>query len=119
MAKGFFWVQDKDVADKSKSGVDNLAAAIDLDEKDGSGWVILTAFASDPTGAELPDHKGVICAPADPTINPEQFEQLGEATQTDPSEWGYPITDGIEVRAVAQSNAPVIEKLGLYLSRAA
>jgi hypothetical protein len=117
VAKGFFWVQDKDVADKNKSGVDNLATAIDLDAKDGSGWVILTAFASDPTGAELPDHKGVICSPADPTINPEQFEQLAEATQTDPSEWGYPITDGIEVRAAAQPSAPVVEKLGLYLVR--
>jgi hypothetical protein len=117
VAQGFFWVQDKDLADKSKPGVDNLAKAIDLDAKDGSGWEILTGFANDPTAEELPDHKGVICAPADPTIDPKQFEELGKATQTDPSEWGYPVKDGIEVRAAAQPNAPVVDKLGLYLVR--
>ena len=34
VAKGFFWLQDKDLADPSKSGIDNLAKAIDLDSKD-------------------------------------------------------------------------------------
>jgi hypothetical protein len=115
MAQGFFWMQDKDVADKSKPGIDNLAKAIGLDAPDGSGWDILTAFANDPTAAELPDHKGVICAPADPAIDPKQFEALGEATQTDPSDWGYPVRDGVEVRAAPQPNAPVVEKLGLFL----
>jgi hypothetical protein len=117
VARGFFWVQDKDVADKSKSGVDNLARAIGLDAKDGSGWELLTGIASDPTGAELPDHKGIICAPSDPTVDPKQFEALVDATQTDPSEWGYPIRQGLEVRAAAQPNAPVIEKLDFNLVR--
>ena len=117
VAQGFFWVQDKDLADKSKSGIDNLAKAVGLDAKDGSGWAALTGFISDPTAADLPDHKGVICAPADPAIDPKAFEALGNATQTDPSEWGYPIKDGVEVHAAAQANSPVIEKLGLYLVR--
>jgi hypothetical protein len=117
VAQGFFWMQDKDLADNSKSGIDNFAKAIGLDAKDGSGWDILTGFANDPTAGELPDHKGVICAPADPTVDPKQFEALGEATQTDPSEWGYPIRDGVELRSAAQPNAPLIEKLGLYLVR--
>ena len=38
VAQNFFWIQDKDLADKNKSGIDNLAKAIDLDAKDGSGW---------------------------------------------------------------------------------
>ena len=94
VAQGFFWIQDKDLADKSKSGIDNLAKAIGLDAKDGSGWDVVTGFANDPTATDLPEHKGVICSPADPNIDPKAFEALGEATQTDPSEWGYPLKDG-------------------------
>src|SRR5262249_32681275 len=40
-----------------------------------------------------------------------------KATQTDPSDWGYPLKDGIEVHAAAQANSPVIETLGLNLVR--
>jgi hypothetical protein len=117
VAQGFFWVQDKDRADPHKSGIDNLAKAVDLDATDGSGWDNVAGFASDPTATELPDHKGVICSPADPTIDPKAFQALADATQTDPSEWGYPLTDGVEVHAAPQPNAPVIEKLGLNLVR--
>ena len=115
VAQGFFWIQDKDVADPKKPGIDNLAKAIDLAAKDGSGWATLGGFGNEPTAAELPDHKGVFCAPADPAIDPKAFEALGEATQTDPSEWGYPLKDGVEVHAAAQPNSPVVEKLGLNL----
>jgi hypothetical protein len=92
VAQNFFWIQDKDMADPKKPGVDNLAKAIDL-----------------------ADHKGVFCAPADPTIDPQAFEALGKETQTDPSEWGYPLKDGVEVHATEQPNSPVVEKLGLNL----
>jgi hypothetical protein len=112
-----FWIQDKDLADKKKSGVENLARAIDLDGKDGSGWDILAGFANEPTAAELPQQKGVYCAPADPTIDPAAFEALGKATQTDPSEWGYPLKDGLELHATAAPTAPVVEKLGMTLVR--
>ena len=37
VAQGFFWIQDKDLADPKKPGTDNLAKAIDLAAKDGSG----------------------------------------------------------------------------------
>ena len=57
----------------------------------------------------------MFCAPADPTIDPQAFEALGKETQTDPSEWGYPLKDGVEVHAAAQPNSPVVEKLGLNL----
>ncbi|HXQ84411.1 MAG TPA: hypothetical protein VN769_10130 [Xanthobacteraceae bacterium] len=116
-AQNFFWIQDKDLADKRKSSIDNLARAVDLDAKDGSGWDILVGFANDPTAAELPQQKGVFCAPADPGVDPKAFEALGKATQTDPSEWGYPIKDTIEVHAAAEANSPVIEKLGMSLVR--
>jgi hypothetical protein len=110
-----FWIQDKDLADKQKSGVDNLAKAIDLDSKDGSGWDILTGFANEPTAAELAQQKGIFCAPADPNIDPKALDALGKATETDPSEWGYPSKEGLDVHAAADANSPVIEKLGMNL----
>jgi hypothetical protein len=117
VTQGFFWIQDKDMADPKKPGIDNLANAVGLAAKDGSGWAAIGGYGSEPTAAELPDHKGVFCAPADPTIDPQAFEALGKATQTDPSEWGYPLKDGVEVHAAAQPNSPVVEKLGLNLVR--
>jgi hypothetical protein len=117
VAQGFFWIQDKDMADPKQPGIDNLAKAVGLAAKDGSGWAALGGYGSEPTATELPDHKGVFCAPADPTIDPAAFEALGKATQTDPSEWGYPLKDGVEVHAAAQPNSPVVEKLGLNLVR--
>ena len=116
-AQDFIWMQDKDLADKSKSGIANLAMAIGLDAKDGSGWDSLAAYANDPTGAPLPDHPGVICAPADPSIDPKAFEALVEATQTEPPEWAYPMTNGVEMRSAPKPDAPVVEKLSLTLVR--
>ena len=117
VSQGFFWMQDKDLADKAKSGIDNLAKAIDLDDKDGTGWDVLAGYAADPTGEQLADRKDIICAPADPNIDTKAFEALGNATQTDPSEWGYPLKDDLEAHSAAQPNAPVIAKLGMYLVR--
>jgi hypothetical protein len=59
----------------------------------------------------------VMCAPASPTFDEAAAEQLAKATGTEPGDWGYPQRAGIEVRATAQPNAPVIERLGLYLVR--
>ena len=44
-------------------------------------------------------------------------QALGQATGTDPSEWGYPTNGGVDVHAAAQSSSPVIEKLGMVLIR--
>jgi hypothetical protein len=117
VAKGFFWMQDKDLADPKKSGIDNLARTTGLDARGGDGWGLLAALFSDPTAAPWPDRDGVICTPADPTIDPKAFGALVDATQTDPSEWAYAVKDGVEVREAAQPNAAVTEKLGLYLVR--
>jgi hypothetical protein len=117
VAQNFFWVQDHDLADKRKAGIDNLAKAINLDAKDGSGWDVLNGYANEPTAAELPEHKGVFCAPAPPGIDPKAFQALVEGTGTDPSEWGYPINGGVDVHAAAQSSSPVIDKLGMVLVR--
>ena len=117
VAQKFFWMQDKDLADPRKSGIDNLARAIELDAKDGPGWDIIAGFANEPSAAESPDQKGVYCGPADPSIDPAAFEALTKATQTDPSEWGFAAKAGVEVHAAAQLSSPVVETLGANLVR--
>lgn len=118
VAQGFFWMQDKDLADKRKPGIDNLAKAVDLDAKDGSGWATLGGYAAEPTAAPLPEHDAnIVCGPAEPTIDPKAFEALINATQSEPPEWGYPSTDGLEVRAAPKPDAAVVDKLGLILVR--
>jgi hypothetical protein len=121
LTQKFFWIPEgKDIAEKNKQPIDNLSKAIGLEGQDPPGWDLLAGFATEPTAEPIndPDHPGVICAPAEPTLDDKAFEELVTSTQTDPAEWGYPTRDGIEARAQAQANAPVVEKLGLNLVRA-
>lgn len=115
--QGFFWMQDKDLADKRKPSIANLAAAINLDAKDNSGWAAIAGYASDPTASPLPDRQGVVCAPADPTIDQKAFQELTQSTKTEPPDWGYPNKEGVEVHSTAKPNSPVSERLGLNLVR--
>jgi hypothetical protein len=118
IGQGFFWERENgDRADKTKPGVDNLAAALGLNDRDGAGWDMLASFADDPTGSQSPDHKGAVCAPADPGFDGKAFDDLMQITKTDLGEWGYPVSPNVEVRAAPQANAPVIEKLGLAFVR--
>ena len=119
IARNFFWIpEDKDTADKSKSGIENLAKAIGgLDGRDAPGWELLASYASDPTADKDPDRPGVICAPADPVFDEKAAEALATDTETDPSDWGYPVGNGLDVRSGPTKNSPVIEKLGLHLVR--
>jgi hypothetical protein len=117
VSQGFFWMQEKDMADKRKPPLANLATALNLDAKDGSGWMALANMADDPTAVALPDHPGVICGPADPVVDQQAFETLVQTTKTQPMDWAYPMRDGIEVRSAGQANAPVVEKLGLTMVR--
>ena len=115
VAQGFFWDRENgDGADKKKPGVDNLAAALGLNNKDGAGWDMLAGYAAEPTVSPSPDHKGASCAPADPGFNDKELTELLKATQTDVPDWGYPVSNGIEVRAAPQASAAVIDKLGLH-----
>ena len=65
----------------------------------------------------MPQNPGLYCAPAPPTFDPRAFEALVEQTDTEPTDWGYPTADGAEVRATAQPNAQVVDKLGMYFVR--
>src|SRR5262252_714894 len=114
----FFWMGERgDKADKKKSGIDNLAAAIDLDAKDGSGWEAITSAANEASLEPVPERKGIMCSPASPKFDEMAADQVAKDTGTDPSEWGYPSKPDVEVHAAAKADAPVIEKLGLNLVR--
>lgn len=117
VTQDFFWIQDRNLADANKSGIDNLAKAIDLDNPNGAGWRVLATDANEPTLAELPDNKGIFCAPAPPIFDAKAFETLVQQTETDPEDWGYAAHDGVEARAAAQPDSAVVEKLGLYFVR--
>ena len=119
VAASFFFVNgEKDAADKKKPGIDNLSKALGLDGKDATaGWATLAEYAKEPTAEPDEEHKGVLCAPADPAFDENAAEALAKQTQTDPGDWGYPVKDGVEVRAAGKPDAPVTDKLGLYLVR--
>ena len=118
VAQNFFWMGEKgDKADKKKSGLDNLAKAIQLDGKEAPGWEMLGAASADPTGMPFPDRKDTICAPADPTFNPQELEALAKATGTEEGDWAFPTQTGLEVHSGPQPNSPVVEKLGLHFVR--
>ncbi|MDB5600709.1 MAG: hypothetical protein JWN71_2753 [Xanthobacteraceae bacterium] len=118
VAKGFFWETEKgDTADKGKSGIDNLAKAIGLDGKDAGGWETLAGYAGEPNAAAMPARKGIVCAPAEPTFNEKALDEVVQATGTDPGEWGYTVSPGVEVRSAAKADAPVSEKLGQQFVR--
>jgi hypothetical protein len=121
LSQKFFWIPEgKDVAEKGKPAIDNLSKAIGLEGQDPPGWDLLAGYASEPTAEPIndPAYPGVICSPAEPTLDDKAFEELVMATETDPAEWGYPTKDGIEARSQPQGNSPVVEKLGLHLIRA-
>jgi hypothetical protein len=118
VSKGFFWERETgDRADKKKPGVDNLSVALGLTNKDGAGWDMLAGNSEDPTASQSMRHKEATCAPADPGFNGKDMEALLEATQSDIAEWGYPVTDGVQVRDKPQAQAAVTTKLGLNFIR--
>ncbi len=118
IAASFFWIPgDKDVADRSKPAIDNLAEAIDLSGADAAGWEVVFDYTAETTVMPDPEHPGVICAPAHPAYDQKAADELLEATQTKASDWVYPVRDGVEIYARPQSRPPVVEKLGLHLVR--
>ncbi len=118
VAHGFFWLRDNRViANKRKAGFDVLAAALGFNNKEGAGWEILASTTEDPTASPVPGRAGALCAPAEPAYDRKALADLLAATSSDITEWGYPVSTEIAAHAMPQSNAPVIEKLGLYFVR--
>ena len=119
VAPNFFWIpEDTDIADKKLPAIDNAARALGLNEgSDAIGWDSLAAYAAETSTMADPQRSGVFCAPAEASFDENAAKELANATQTDASDWVFPLRDGIEVRSAAKHDAPIIEKLGLYLVR--
>jgi hypothetical protein len=119
VAPAFFRIGDQgdDKAEKGKSGIDNLVAAIDLDASDGAGWDTLVAASQDATLQPFEGRQGVMCSPAPPAFDENAFEQLIKSTGTDDFEWGYPSRAQVEVRGSKDPSAAVVERLGLIFVR--
>jgi len=118
VAATFFWIpEDADIADKKLPAIDNVTKALSLGGADALGWDTLAAYAAESSTMPDPQRSGVICSPVEARFDEKAAEELAIATQTDGSDWVFPISDGIEVRADAKKDAPVIDKLGLYLVR--
>lgn len=118
--KDFFWErQSGSGADPKKSPMANFAAAIGLNipEDPDAGWDILAIYAEDPTTFPLSDQPGVICGPGDPNFDEEAFQALLDSTKTDISDWVYPVTGGVELRAEPKPDAAATEKVGLTFVR--
>jgi hypothetical protein len=119
VAPDFFWIpEDTDIADKTLPAIDSAARALGLNGgADAIGWDTLAAYAGETSTMGDPQRSGVFCAPADAGFDDKAADELANSTQTDPSDWVFPVRDGIEVRSAAKQDAPFIDKLGLYLVR--
>ena len=116
VARNFFWIaENKVLTDKSRSGIDNLSRAIDLNSPDSEGWDVLAAFASEAAADPDPQRKDVICAPGDPTFDLAAAEALAKLTGTSAASWFYPVADGLEPRGGMTADSAVIGRLGLHL----
>ena len=117
VAQNFFWIQDRDLADKHKPGIENLAKAIDLDAKDGSGWDTLNGLCQRTDRRAGPAAEGRRLRAGQPDHRSEGIRSARQGDRTEPSEWGYPTNGSVDVHAAAQPNSPVTEKLGMILIR--
>ena len=117
VAASFFWTGEdgKEIAEKARSGVDNLARAFYLDNPDTEGWEMLATFAAEATADPHTERKGVICGPGEPKYDSAAVTELGERTSTTFTSWYYPARDGLEVRGGLPRNSPVVGKLGMHL----
>jgi hypothetical protein len=113
-AQGFFW--DRDFGrgyDPRRPSVDNLAAAIGLERRDGAGWNMLAVLATEDAVEPLHSRPGVVCAPARPNYDSIEFSKLLDKTYTGEIDWAYPRADETPVRLAPQASAPAVGKLGL------
>lgn len=118
VSEGFFWEREGgNGADEKKSGIDNFATASGLEAPDESGWEFLADYAAEPTASSVGDRQHMICAPAHPVFDEDDFIDVVKATKTNPIEWGYPTRDGIEARETAKPDSKLVEKLGMHLVR--
>jgi hypothetical protein len=116
LTQGFFWGRDfGHLFDPRNPAVDNLAAAIALEQRNGAGWDTLAAFAVEATTEPLDSRPGIVCAPARPGYDTVAFSRLLDATYTNHIDWAYPRADETPVLAAPQPSAALAGTLGPHL----
>lgn len=103
--QGFFW--DRDFGngyDPRKPSVDNLAAAIQLEHRNGTGWDRLAKLAEERSIEPLDSRPGVVCAPARPSYDALEFSKLLDTTYTTGMDWAYPVADEAPVREIGRAH---------------
>jgi hypothetical protein len=116
--QGFFWDRDFGPAfDPRKPAVDNLAAAIRLEHRDGVGWRQLAGFAAEAAVEELVSRPGIVCAPAPPRYDVVAFARLLDETYTFAIDWAYPLAAQLPVRAAPRPDGAVVGTLGRHFVR--
>jgi hypothetical protein len=118
VAREFFWARDFAHAfDGRRPAVDNLAAAIRLEHREGSGWQALAAFAAEPTAEPLVSRPGVVCAPAPPQYDRVAFARMLDETHGAQFDWNYPRTEHTPVHVAPERSAAVIGTINLHFVR--
>lgn len=118
VTQGFFWERGGgNGVDDKKSALDNFAAAVGLDGKDGAGWDFLGDYAAEPSASRVNGRDDMVCGPASPVFREDDFLGVVRETQTNPIEWGYPLRDGIEARESVKPDSRLVARLGLYFVR--
>jgi hypothetical protein len=118
LTQGFFWDRDFGQAfDPRKPAVDNLAAAIALEQGNGAGWDALAAFAAETAVEPLDSRPGIVCAPARPGYDGIAFSRLLDITATASADWAYPRMDETPVHAAPRPEAAQAATLGLHFVR--
>jgi len=113
--EGFFWERDLGHGfDPHRPAVDNLAAAVRLEHRNGAGWDTLAAFAAETSLEPLVSRPGIFCAPARPSYDGIALARLLDATYTRLVDWVYPRATETPVRAAPRPQAAVIATLGLH-----
>ena len=109
VAGDFFWMETRRQGQQKKPGIDNLAAAIGLD-------VQAPRLGADRRGRDevrrkrIPNHKGVMCAPASPSSTPKPSNNSSSAPEPTPATGGLE-KPGVEVTMPRIAGAPVIDRL--------
>ena len=118
LERGFFWGRDFGQRfDPRRPPVDNLAAAIALEQGNGTGWEALATLTDETAVEPLDSRPGVTCAPARPDYDGVAFAKLLDASVTNDIDWAYPRADETPVRAAASPGAAKVGTLGLHFVR--
>jgi hypothetical protein len=120
VSQGFFWKAEGDrTADEKKSGLENLAVAIGLDDPNERnwGWSTVSDHATEETVFALEGHKDTVCSPARPIFDQNEFIEVMKDTYTSRYAWAYTIRHGFEVRETPAQDSKVLETIGMQLIR--